>query len=128
RAGARLACRPSTKHRCGSSRAARSTCLKRSTGASLAPIWNAVATPASAVTALYRPAARGSDKGVPMTTTIREVRCFQVSGPAEILPVEERQLQMLDVYPEFARRPPGSGATRVSGTYVEVRTDDGATG
>ncbi len=35
-------------------------------------------------------------------TTIREVRCFEVSGAAEILPTEERQLQMLDVYPEFA--------------------------
>ena len=62
------------------------------------------------------------------TTTIREVRCFEVSGPAEIMPVEERQLQMLDVYPEFARRPAGGGAIRVTGTYVEVRTDEGATG
>ena len=43
------------------------------------------------------------------TTTIREVRCLEVSGPAEIMPVEERQLQMLDVYPEFARRPAGGG-------------------
>src|SRR5882762_2702999 len=63
-----------------------------------------------------------------MTTTIREVRCFEVSGAAEIPPSEERQLQMLDVYPELARRTPGGGATRVSGTYVEVSTDEGATG
>ena len=61
-------------------------------------------------------------------TTIREVRCFEVSGAAEIPPSEERQLQMLDVYPEFARRGPGGGATRVSGAYVEVRTDEGSTG
>src|SRR5713226_2544684 len=61
-------------------------------------------------------------------TIIREVRCFQVSGAAEIMPSEERQLQMLDVYPELARRGPGGGATRVTGTYVEVRTNEGATG
>src|SRR3984893_2059395 len=60
--------------------------------------------------------------------TICEVRCFQVSGAAEIMPSEERQLQMLDVYPELARRAPGGGATRVTGTYVEVCTDNGASG
>jgi L-alanine-DL-glutamate epimerase-like enolase superfamily enzyme len=62
------------------------------------------------------------------TSSIRAVRCFQVSGPAAIEAPEERQLQMLDMYPELARRSPGSGATRVSGTYVEVCTDTGASG
>ena len=33
---------------------------------------------------------------------ISAVRCFQVSGPAQVEPSEERQLQMLDIYPEFA--------------------------
>jgi L-alanine-DL-glutamate epimerase-like enolase superfamily enzyme len=59
---------------------------------------------------------------------IRELRCFQVSGPATIEASEERQLQMLDVYPEFARRGPGAGDDRVTGTYVEVVSDDGTTG
>jgi L-rhamnonate dehydratase len=59
---------------------------------------------------------------------IRELRCFQVSGPATVEPPEERQLQMLDVYPELARRGPGAGGDRVTGTYVEVVEDDGATG
>jgi L-alanine-DL-glutamate epimerase-like enolase superfamily enzyme len=60
--------------------------------------------------------------------TIAEMRCFTVSGPANIEGSEERQLQMLDVYPEMARRGPGGGSTRQSGTYVEVVDDSGATG
>jgi hypothetical protein len=44
---------------------------------------------------------------------IREPNCFQVSGPAHVEAFEERQLQMLDVYPELARREPG-GATEFS--------------
>jgi L-rhamnonate dehydratase len=59
---------------------------------------------------------------------ISELRCFEVSGPATIEASEERQLQMLDVYPELARRGPGGGGDRVTGTYVEVVADDGATG
>jgi L-rhamnonate dehydratase len=62
------------------------------------------------------------------TTRIRELRCFQVSGPATVDASEERQLQMLDVYPELARRGPGAGANRVTGTYVEVVADEGTTG
>src|SRR5438046_832554 len=60
--------------------------------------------------------------------SIQAVSCFQVSGPAVVEPNEERQLQMLDVYPEFGRRFAPGGLDRVTGTYVEVRTDDGATG
>ena len=59
---------------------------------------------------------------------IRELRCFQVSGPFTVEASEERQLQMLDVYPELARRGPGPGGDRVTGTYVEVVADDGTTG
>jgi len=59
---------------------------------------------------------------------VTQVRCFEVSGPATIEASEERQLQMLDVYPELARRGPGGGADRVTGTYVEVAADEGATG
>jgi len=60
---------------------------------------------------------------------IRSVTCFQVSGAATVEPNEERQLQMLDIYPEYARR--GASTTveqRVTGTYVQVSTDDGAAG
>jgi L-alanine-DL-glutamate epimerase-like enolase superfamily enzyme len=35
---------------------------------------------------------------------------------------------MLDVYPELARRGPGAGSDRVTGTYVEVVADDETTG
>jgi L-rhamnonate dehydratase len=59
---------------------------------------------------------------------IRNLHCFQVSGPATIEASEERQLQMLDVYPELARRGPGGGAERVTGTYVEVVAEDDTTG
>jgi len=59
---------------------------------------------------------------------IRELRCFQVSGPATIEASEERQLQMLDVYPELARRGPGTGNDRVNGTYVEGGAHDGTNG
>lgn len=63
-----------------------------------------------------------------MPVRIRELRCTEVSGPASIEASEERQLQMLDIYPELARRGPGGGADRVTGTYVEVVADDGTTG
>jgi L-alanine-DL-glutamate epimerase-like enolase superfamily enzyme len=60
---------------------------------------------------------------------ISAVRCFQVSGPADVQPMEERQSQMLDIYPEFARRGPSTQVgTRLTSTYVEVATDDGASG
>lgn len=51
---------------------------------------------------------------------IREVRCFEVSGPARVEAMEERQLQMLDVYSELARRGPAGPSDRVTDTYVEV--------
>ena len=64
---------------------------------------------------------------------IAEVRCFQVFGQASYASSEERQVGMLDVYPEYARRqvarPSGSGGPRpISGAYVEITTDDGPSG
>src|SRR5437763_4711297 len=59
---------------------------------------------------------------------IRELNCFEVSGPAHVDAFEARQLQMLDIYPELARRGPGGGTDRVTDTYVEVVADDGTTG
>lgn len=60
---------------------------------------------------------------------ISAVRCFQVSGSANIEPAEERQLQMLDIYPEFAaRNPPLRPTTRLTATYVQIDADEGASG
>src|SRR2546421_7691498 len=59
---------------------------------------------------------------------IRALNCFEVSGPAHVDAFEEPQLQMLDIYPELARRGPGGGTDRVTDTYVEVVADDGTTG
>lgn len=60
---------------------------------------------------------------------ISAVRCFQVSGPANIPPNEERQVGMLDVYPEFAARPVSRQVTtRLTATYVQIDADDGANG
>jgi L-rhamnonate dehydratase len=62
-------------------------------------------------------------------TTIRAVRCFQISGhdPGFLSP-EERQAQMLDIHPEFAARGPATASDRVEAIYVEIATDDGASG
>lgn len=62
--------------------------------------------------------------------TIDAVRCFQVTGPADIEPSEQRQLQMLDAYPDYAARDGAGGGrqTRVTATYVEVVAKDGAVG
>jgi L-alanine-DL-glutamate epimerase-like enolase superfamily enzyme len=60
---------------------------------------------------------------------ISAIRCFQVSGPATIAPSEERQLNMLDIYPERAARPAGRQATsRLTATYVQIDADDGSSG
>jgi L-rhamnonate dehydratase len=59
---------------------------------------------------------------------VTAVRCVQVSGPAQIEGSEERQLQMLDVYPEMARRGAGGGSDRMTSVYVEVESDDGTIG
>jgi L-rhamnonate dehydratase len=60
---------------------------------------------------------------------ISAVRCFQVTGPAEIPPPEARQLQMLDYYPDYAAREPSlRPTTRLTATYVQIDADDGASG
>lgn len=60
---------------------------------------------------------------------IRAVRCFQVSGHDEgALSPEERQAQMLDMYPEFAARGPAKASDRVEAIYVEIETDEGVRG
>ncbi len=61
-------------------------------------------------------------------TTIRAVRCFQVSGHGETLWPEERQSQMLDIYPEFSARGPVQASDRIEAIYVEIETDAGARG
>lgn len=60
---------------------------------------------------------------------ITAVRCYQLSGPADEAPKEERQVGMLDIYPEFASRPPSAERTkRLSAVYVQIDTDDGPSG
>lgn len=61
---------------------------------------------------------------------ITAVRCFRVSGVAELPEIEERQVGMLDSYPEFARRGTPSAPARrgIAAIYVEIETDDGPTG
>ena len=60
--------------------------------------------------------------------TIRAVRCFQVVGHADQPPNEERQVGMLDIYPDFAARAPGAASDRITATYVEIADDEGRTG
>jgi L-rhamnonate dehydratase len=64
------------------------------------------------------------------TMLISEVHCFQVSGRTELPSNEERQSQMLDIYPEYGAR--GVSARSANGTikatYVEIVTDEGVSG
>ena len=61
---------------------------------------------------------------------ITEVRFFQVSGRTDLPTAEERQSQMLDIYPEFGARGPAARTNNgtLSATYVEIATDEGPTG
>jgi len=61
-------------------------------------------------------------------TTIRAVRCFQLSGHGDVIASEERQSQMLDIYPEFSARGPGKPSDRIEAIYVEIETDEGVSG
>ena len=63
---------------------------------------------------------------------IADVRCLRVSGPAAPSMIEERQIGMLDIYPEYAsrtvtRREPQPGA-KSEAIYVEVESDEGHVG
>src|SRR3569623_1539382 len=64
------------------------------------------------------------------TMLISEVRCFQVSGRTELPSNEERQSQMLDIYPEYGARGVAQRAANgvIKATYVEVVTDEGVGG
>lgn len=60
---------------------------------------------------------------------ITEVRCIRVSGDAELRPLEERQVGMMDAYPEFAARPaPATRPKRLSEVFVQIDTDEGISG
>jgi L-rhamnonate dehydratase len=59
---------------------------------------------------------------------ISAVRAFQVTGRGPAEAQEERQVGMLDVYPEFAARGPRAGSERRSGTYVQIDLDQGPNG
>ena len=59
---------------------------------------------------------------------ISRVQCFQLSGSTDSPGQEERQVGMLDIYPEFAARGPRPASGRLSATYVQIDTDDGPFG
>lgn len=59
---------------------------------------------------------------------IERVHCFQVSGPVSYPGSEERQVGMLDIYPEFAARGARQAVERLTATYVQIDTDDGVSG
>lgn len=63
-------------------------------------------------------------------TTIGAVRCFAASARIDGPPWDERQVGMLDVYPEFAARPPRPSPPggRLSAIYIQTETDDGRRG
>ncbi len=62
--------------------------------------------------------------------TIREVRCFTVTGAVPPQHPEERQVGMLDIYPEFAARGVAQRHNdgRRTEAYVEVETEGGVVG
>lgn len=61
---------------------------------------------------------------------ITAARCFQVFGAADYEPAEERQVRMLDIYPEFAARDVGAPVPtgQVAATYLRIETDEGPSG
>jgi L-alanine-DL-glutamate epimerase-like enolase superfamily enzyme len=65
---------------------------------------------------------------------IADVRCFNLTGTIVAPPNEERQVGMLDIYPEYAARGVPSrgvdaaGSSPIDGAYVEVESDDGLVG
>jgi L-rhamnonate dehydratase len=63
-------------------------------------------------------------------STIRAVRCVQLSARVELPSPEERQVGMLDTYPEFATRKPVKRSKDgwLYAHYVQIETEDGADG
>ena len=60
---------------------------------------------------------------------IADVRCFKVTGPAAPSLIEERQIGMLDIYPEYANRtvtrlsPEAKQGATADALYVEVESN-----
>lgn len=61
---------------------------------------------------------------------IAAVKCFKLCGTANYATTEERKVDMLDLYPEFASRSPVNRTPggRVTALYLEIMTDDGVSG
>lgn len=65
---------------------------------------------------------------------IADIRCYNLFGTSTAPASEERQVGMLDIYPDYAARPVPSRATDanggspIEGAYVEVESDDGVVG
>ena len=60
---------------------------------------------------------------------IRAVGCFQVSGEGTFPTIEERQVGMLDILPEYAARGvSGRATTKITDTFVRIDTDEGVSG
>src|SRR3954470_24613597 len=65
---------------------------------------------------------------------IADIRCFKVFGPAAPSLTEERQIGMLDIYPEYAgrtvtyRSPESQAGAKAEAIYVEVESDEGHVG
>src|SRR5690349_1568527 len=65
---------------------------------------------------------------------IADVRCFKVTGPAAPSLTEERQIGMLDIYPEYANRTvtrqsaESQRGRSADAVYVEVESDEGHVG
>jgi len=65
---------------------------------------------------------------------IADVRCFKVRGPAAPSLIAERQIGMLDIYPEYAARTvtprsvESQQGAKADAIYVEVEADDGTVG
>jgi L-alanine-DL-glutamate epimerase-like enolase superfamily enzyme len=60
---------------------------------------------------------------------ITAVRCLQVSGAIAVRPLEERQVGMLDVYPDFATRPAAATRpSRATHVFLQIDTNEGIQG
>src|SRR5579863_9322023 len=60
---------------------------------------------------------------------VTAIRCFEVTGLASYPSPEERQVGMLDLYPEYAARGPATRhSDRLTETFVQIETDQGVSG
>src|SRR6266508_3129256 len=97
------------------------------------------ASPRPGAAPSYRMSPAASDIVRPHTSggsavKIADVRCFKVAGPAAPSLTEERQIGMLDIYPEYANRtvtyrsPESQRDAKAEAVYVEVESDEGHIG